>query len=102
MLAKKYRINTTVDFQNAMREGERVFLPGVKVFRVANEASFNRYGFIATKRVGNSVVRHHIVRVLRAVASQHLAGSYDYVFIPLIGFDEKFNSARLVKLLKGG
>lgn len=102
MLAKKFRIHTSVEFKTVMKDGQKTYLPGVKVFRLPNTVGHNRFGFIATKKVGNSVTRHRIARVLREVAKNNLEGGYDYVVLAMSDFDEKFVGEKLTRFFNAG
>ena len=59
------------DFQSVYRRGKsRVNRSFVMMVR-SNDLAFNRYGISVSKKVGNSVVRHRITRVVREVIRLH-------------------------------
>jgi ribonuclease P protein component len=100
MLPKRFRINDPSDFQRIFTSGKATWAPGVRIISVSNDLGHNRFGFIASKKVGNSVVRHRTVRVLReAVYSSLATGSKDYIIVAQAGFAEKFNKDKLLSRL---
>lgn len=102
MLPKQYRINQPADFTHIFKTGHRSYAPGVRIFSVPNTLGYNRYGFVASTKVGNSVVRHHIARVLRATVKDMLVATdgHDYVVIAQPDFEGKFNSEQFTRKLK--
>lgn len=69
MLAAEQRMHSSADFAVAMRRG-RKFADGVLVFHLGIAPdSDKRCGFIVSKAVGGSVVRHRVTRRLRHLCS---------------------------------
>jgi len=75
MLPTAARLRTAGDFQRVTRSGRRGAAPTLVVHVVQDGvlSGSARAGFVVSKKIGNSVVRHRVVRRLRAVAAQRLA-----------------------------
>lgn len=69
MLSRVNRISRASDFRATVRTGRKSATSHAVVYVVATaENAPARFGFIVSKAVGNSVVRHFVTRRLRAVA----------------------------------
>jgi ribonuclease P protein component len=53
------------DFQQVYRTGKSYANRLLVMYVLKNELDKNRFGISVSKKVGNSVVRHHITRLLR-------------------------------------
>ena len=53
------------DFKNVYRKGKSYANKYLVMYVLENNSDRNRIGFSVSKKVGNSVVRHHITRLLR-------------------------------------
>ena len=53
------------DFQNVYRNGKSYANKYLVMYVLENNSGMNRIGISVSKKVGNSVVRHHITRLLR-------------------------------------
>lgn len=75
MLPRESRLNSPRDFTRVTRAGNRGAARTVVVHVVSSDdGEPSRVGFVVSKRVGNSVVRHRVVRRLRAVTAARLSG----------------------------
>lgn len=84
MMSKKGRITKSRDYKEVFEKGESVATRGLVLYRIPNNLQQNRAGFIASKKVGNAVVRNRVRRLLKEAfrsVTGELAGSYDMVFI---------------------
>jgi ribonuclease P protein component len=53
------------DFQKVYRNGRSVANRLLVMYILENQTERNRFGISVSKKVGNSVIRHHITRLLR-------------------------------------
>lgn len=53
------------DFQKVYRQGKSYANKYLVMYVLGNSTSNNRFGISVSKKVGNSVVRHHFTRLLR-------------------------------------
>lgn len=53
------------DFQNVYRNGKSYANKYLVMYVLENNSGKNRLGISVSKKVGNSVVRHHVTRLLR-------------------------------------
>ena len=71
MLPAQYRMRASGDFATAMRRGKRrkTHTAVVYVWYLPRhtKADLTKVGFVVSKKVGNSVVRHRVVRQLRHI-----------------------------------
>lgn len=78
MLPRAARVRTAADFATISRRGGRAAAPTLVVHLLLDEtAPRRRAGFVVSKKVGNSVVRHRVVRRLRAVVGSRLGSLPD-------------------------
>ena len=67
-------------YRNGKSKANRCFVMIVK----KNDASSNRIGISVSKKVGNSIVRHRVTRVIREVMRLHwkeITSGYDIVIV---------------------
>lgn len=77
MLPKASRITSGADFDRIFKTGRKFYSAEAIVFVCPSEpGSAPRFGFIASKKVGNSVVRHQIARWLRETARSYIGRTY--------------------------
>lgn len=74
MLPTAARLRTPGDFQRVTRSGRRGAATTLVVHVGAGADAPARAGFVVSKKVGNSVVRHRVMRRLRAIVAARLAG----------------------------
>lgn len=80
MLATQYRVPRSVSFSNTKSKQTLFF----RVLFKENQLSFNRFGFIVSKKIDKRAVgRNRLKRVLREAASHHLTARQgkDMLFI---------------------
>lgn len=59
------------DFKNVYENGKSFANKYLVMYVLENNSSFNRLGISVSKKVGNSVVRHHLTRLVREVYRLH-------------------------------
>lgn len=64
-MKKENRLKSNQDFQNVYKNGKSYACKYLVMYVVENGLSHNRVGISVSKKVGNSVVRHHICRLVR-------------------------------------
>ncbi len=78
MLPATARLTRSEDFRQVTKQGRRAGGPRIVVHAIAGEAGVvqtnrgPRVGFVVSKAVGNSVVRHRVARRLRHVVADRL------------------------------
>ncbi len=84
MIARRYRLRRSSEFERVRRRGRSVSNRLLVVSFAANQLGENRYGFAVGRRVGKAVRRNKVKRWLRE-AVRHLHGrlrqGYDIVFV---------------------
>lgn len=83
-MQRRLRLHRNSDFQRLRDEGMVKRHPLLILSYAPNTLSYNRYGFITSKRLGKAVCRNRIRRLMReAIRLQHphLNQGYDCVLI---------------------
>ena len=58
-------LKKTKDFQNVYRRGKSYANRDLVMYVLSNQTEGNRLGISVSKKVGNSVIRHHLTRLIR-------------------------------------
>ena len=58
-------LKKTKDFQNVYRRGKSYANRYLVMYVLPNQTERNRLGISVSKKVGNSVIRHHLTRLIR-------------------------------------
>ena len=72
------------DFQNVYKKGTSFANSYLVMYILENGLQENRIGISVSKKVGNSVVRHHLTRLIREsyrLSEEHFRGGIDIVVI---------------------
>ena len=72
------------DFQKVYRNGKSLANKYFIMYILRNDSEKNRLGISVSKKVGNSVVRHHLTRLIREsyrLSEEHFRCGYDIVVI---------------------
>lgn len=65
-LKKNYdSLKKNSDFQNVYANGKSMANKYLVMYVLSNDLSINRLGISVSKKVGNSVIRHHLTRLIR-------------------------------------
>ena len=77
-------LKKNADFKNCYQKGRSFVNRYLVIYLCGNGQEKNRFGISVSKKVGNSVVRHRTVRLIREVCRLHereFCGGYDIVFV---------------------
>ncbi len=72
------------DFQNVYRKGRSQANKFLVMYLWQNDSEKNRIGISVSKKVGNSVVRHHLTRLIREsyrLNEEKFQKGYDFIVI---------------------
>ena len=58
-------LKKNIDFQKVYKEGKSKANKYLVMYVLPNDLGINRLGISVSKKVGNSVVRHHLTRLIR-------------------------------------
>lgn len=79
------------DFQIVYRKGKSYANKYLVMYVQKNEKNCNRVGISVSKKVGNSVVRHHLTRLLREsyrLLEEHFRCGYDIIIVVRVSAKE--------------
>ena len=91
------------DFQNVYRNGKSYADKYLVMYVLENGLESNRIGISVSKKVGNSVVRHHLTRLLRESYRLHeemFHSGWDIVVIVRVSADGIILKKILIALIK--
>lgn len=84
MLKKLFRIRKSKEYSNTYKDGLKIIGKYLIVYALINNLSINRFGIVASKKLGNAVMRNRARRRIRAIAGgsvKRLQPGYDIVII---------------------
>lgn len=73
-MKKQYRLRKSADFDRVRNAGRSWTTPMLVLCVLANDLPYSRFGFAASKRVGQAVVRNRAKRLMREVVRLRQAG----------------------------
>jgi ribonuclease P protein component len=83
-MERKYRLRLNADFQRVRQEGKSWANHLMVLCALSNDLEHSRFGFAASKRIGQAVVRNRVRRRMREavrVRRAAIADGWDMVFI---------------------
>ena len=92
MLQKKYRLTKRKQFNYIYRKGRSAHSELLTLVFCGGNLREIKVGFSASKKVGNSVVRHRATRLMREAVKPylpHMAKNNSYIFIAKAGITAK-------------
>lgn len=72
------------DFQNVYRRGKSYGNKYLVMYLLPNQTESNRIGISVSKKVGNSIVRHHLTRLIREsyrLHEENFQRGYDMIVV---------------------
>ena len=87
-MKKKFIVRSTRDFQDIIKNGKCKKNKSFIIHYKTNNLSYDRYGISVSKKVGNSIVRHRITRLVREsyrLNEESFRCGYDLVVIARAG-----------------
>ena len=91
-MLKKEVLRRKDDFTAIYRKGRSIGERYIVFFYRKNDLSYNRTAFLASKKVGNSVVRHHLTRLVRESYRLHedvFRRGFDIVVVARVSAKER-------------
>ena len=82
---RRERINSENDFKRILRSGKRIVRNEFKIFILKNGFGYSRFAVVAGIKIGNSVKRNRIKRVIREVFRRNktaIGNGFDIIIIP--------------------
>lgn len=83
-MQRRFRLQRSADFERVRAEGRTWRHPFLAMAIAPNSLGHNRYGFVASRRLGGAVVRNQTRRILREVvrlSTPRLKTGYDITFV---------------------
>lgn len=88
------KIRKNIEFLNVYRHGKSYANKYLVIYVLSNKLDENRFGITVSKKVGNSVVRHRVTRLIREayrLNMDKIDKGYDIVFVARAGaYDKKY------------
>lgn len=107
-MKKQEKIRKSSHFRFVYNKGKSLVDENIVVYSTKNHKDFNRIGISVSKKVGNSVKRNRVRRLIREsyrVNKYRFNDGYDLVFVARVrAAKASYNtiSASMIKLLKKG
>ncbi|MCQ2601433.1 MAG: ribonuclease P protein component [Treponema sp.] len=99
---REERIKNPADFKKLFKSGNKISIPGAKLFFLENNLGMNRVGFPLIRGYGNAVERNLSKRYSREVyrlLKSHLNTGYDMLFLIYPGNDSFHSRCDQIRLL---
>ena len=96
------RIKNPADFKKLFKSGNKISIPGAKLFFLKNNLGMNRVGFPLNRGYGNAVQRNLSKRYSREVYrlfKSHLNTGYDMLILIYPGNDSFHSRCDQIRLL---
>lgn len=103
---KKLKLKNNREFKKVYSYGNSYANKYLVIFFIKNNLGYNRVGFSVTKKIGKSVVRNRIRRLIKEayrLNSDKLKQGYDLVFLPrkmAVGHGFKEIESAMIHLFK--
>lgn len=90
MLAKSYRMKKNSQFDYIFKNGKVIKSSKLLVFYSKSKSIKPKIGVVVSKKIGNSVTRNRVKRIIREVARlnlSHLNQEYNYILVARPGIE---------------
>ena len=91
-MKKSYRVKSEKDFNAIFKSGQSFANRKFVIYTLEKKQKHFRVGISVSKKVGNSVVRHHLTRLIREsyrLQEEHFQCGFDLVVIARVSAKEK-------------
>lgn len=91
MLAKNYRMKKNSQFNYIFRKGNSLKVNKLLMFYSKSKSNKPKIGIVVSKKIGKSVTRNHIKRLLREAIRLNLSyfnKSFSYIFVARSGIEK--------------
>ena len=91
MLSKKYRMKKNSQFDYIFRNGKTIKSGKLLIFYSSSKSKSFKIGIVVSKKIGKSVTRNHVKRLLRESIHQNLHNlnnNLNYIFVARQGIEE--------------
>ena len=99
---REERIKNPADFKKLFKSGNKISIPGAKLFYLENNLGMNRVGFPLIRGYGNAVERNLSKRYSREVYrlfKSHLNTGFDMLILVYPGKDSFHSRCEQIRLL---
>ncbi len=93
------------EFSRVYREGKSKADHQIVMYQFGNGLTYNRIGITVSKKIGNSVVRHRVKRIIKEAYRLHeeeFLSGYDIVMVARKAADQKKSTDMEISLLRLG
>lgn len=90
-MEKKYILRKIGDFKKIYKKGNSFANKYLVVFYLDNKLDYNRIGFLASKKVGKSVIRNRARRLMKECYKNYkdkMVKGYDIIFIARVNIKD--------------
>lgn len=106
MLQKKFRMKNNTQFDYIFKKGQILKNSKLLIFYSKNKSKFSKFGIVVSKKIGNSVTRNRVKRLIRECIKSSINNfnmHYNYIFVARQGIEalnfHQINEV-LIKLIK--
>ena len=90
MLSKNLRMKSNTQFNYIFKNGKTLKNSKLLIFYSQNKTKTSKFGIVVSKKIGNSVTRNKIKRLIRESIRQNInnfKNTYNYIFVARQGIE---------------